>query len=250
MPQDLLQIALEHHRAGRLRQAEADYRAALANEPDHPHASHWLGVLLFQAGQVQAAIPLLEMAAEKCPRDSAYSHNLARRAYRAGRKDEAIVSLERAALADPNGREPLVALAQARLSRGKPGDADAAVGALQHAQALTPDSTDLDGRLGIALLAGRTLRLRPSTVCRSALLKNPNDAMLFYHLALACRGAGETKEIRKALIKRMELDSRWAYGRGVRAGNVGCRGRQSSVPLPGRRFLAGDCRQSKLPGCV
>src|SRR5271170_5367008 len=101
MPQDLLQIALEHHRAGRLTAAEAGYRAALANEPDNPHAMHWLGVLLFQAAQVNAAIPLLESAASQCPRDAAYQHNLAQAYLSVGRKDEAIGALQRAVLADP-----------------------------------------------------------------------------------------------------------------------------------------------------
>ena len=56
MPQDLLQIALEHHRAGRLRQAEAGYRALLDSAPDDPDALHWLGVLLYQAGRAEQAI--------------------------------------------------------------------------------------------------------------------------------------------------------------------------------------------------
>ena len=39
MPQDPLQIALEHHRAGRLRQAEAGYRALLDSDPANPDAT-------------------------------------------------------------------------------------------------------------------------------------------------------------------------------------------------------------------
>ena len=40
MPQDLLQIALEHHRSGRLQQAAAGYRAVLEAEPGHAVAGH------------------------------------------------------------------------------------------------------------------------------------------------------------------------------------------------------------------
>jgi len=38
-------VALDHHRAGRLAQAEAIYRQILAQVPDHAGALHMLGVL-------------------------------------------------------------------------------------------------------------------------------------------------------------------------------------------------------------
>ena len=45
-----MQIALEHHRAGRLAEAEAIYRQVLARCPDHADALHLLGVLAGQTG--------------------------------------------------------------------------------------------------------------------------------------------------------------------------------------------------------
>lgn len=56
MDQDLLQIALEHHRGGRFRQAEVGYRAALEEAPQNAEAAHWLGVLLHQAGRSEEAV--------------------------------------------------------------------------------------------------------------------------------------------------------------------------------------------------
>src|SRR5947209_7563848 len=97
MPQDLLQIALEHHRAGRLRQAEAGYRALLDASPDDAEATHWLGVLLFQAGAAGRAVPLLERAAELRPADPAFRHNLAQAYLAGGRPDDAIDAFGRAA---------------------------------------------------------------------------------------------------------------------------------------------------------
>ena len=55
-------MAIEHHRAGRLREAESIYRQVLAAEPNHPDALHFLGVLAHQAGQFQTAAELIEHA--------------------------------------------------------------------------------------------------------------------------------------------------------------------------------------------
>ena len=44
------QIAVQHHQAGRLSQAEQLYRQILAQMPNHPDALHLLGVVAHQAG--------------------------------------------------------------------------------------------------------------------------------------------------------------------------------------------------------
>src|SRR6185436_6438518 len=68
---DELQIALEHHRAGRLRQAEDTYRQLLARDSEDADALHWLGALLCQAGQGPAGAELLERAVALRPDDAA-----------------------------------------------------------------------------------------------------------------------------------------------------------------------------------
>src|SRR5437764_43412 len=93
MSQNLLQIALEHHRAGRFRQAEAGYRALIDGGPDGPDyadALHWLGVLTFQAGRADEAAGLLARAAAARPDDPAFQHNLGHACLAAGRADEAV----------------------------------------------------------------------------------------------------------------------------------------------------------------
>ena len=47
---DLLAFAWEHHRAGRLAEAEGLYRRILVECPGHPEALHGLGILAGQAG--------------------------------------------------------------------------------------------------------------------------------------------------------------------------------------------------------
>ena len=67
-------LALEHHRAGRLAEAERQYREILAREPEHADSLHLLGVLALQAGDLGAALTLVERAAALRP-DAAACRN-------------------------------------------------------------------------------------------------------------------------------------------------------------------------------
>jgi predicted Zn-dependent protease len=62
-----LELAIEHHRAGRLQDAERLYRAILDVQPQHPDANHNLGVLAVGVGKVEAALPLFKKALEARP---------------------------------------------------------------------------------------------------------------------------------------------------------------------------------------
>jgi len=64
--QALLQ-AVEAHKAGKLQDAEALYRAILQSEPKHPDANHNLGVLALSVQQPVVALPLFKTALEANP---------------------------------------------------------------------------------------------------------------------------------------------------------------------------------------
>ena len=57
-----LQQALALHQAGRLTEAEAGYRQALAEQPGNPDALHFLGVVAHQSGRHEDAIDLIQQA--------------------------------------------------------------------------------------------------------------------------------------------------------------------------------------------
>ncbi len=57
-----LALAMQHHQAGQLAQAEALYRGVLQEAPEHPHALHLLGVLVHQAGRHEDGARLIERA--------------------------------------------------------------------------------------------------------------------------------------------------------------------------------------------
>lgn len=86
----LLQAAIRHHQAGRLRDAEPIYRDVLARDPDHPDALALLGLVAHQTGDHSTAIGLIERSLEFAPAVP-WPHNNLGEAYRAaGRVDDAI----------------------------------------------------------------------------------------------------------------------------------------------------------------
>ena len=86
---EALNLALEHHRAGRLAQAESLYRNVLRMHPAHPDALHLLGVLAHNNGLPDVAIELIGQAIAYRGTAPAFHNNLGE-AYRSvGRFAEA-----------------------------------------------------------------------------------------------------------------------------------------------------------------
>ena len=65
--EQVLQEAVEAHKAGKLQDAERLYRAILQAQPKHPDANHNLGVLAVSSNKTEAAIPLFKIALEANP---------------------------------------------------------------------------------------------------------------------------------------------------------------------------------------
>ena len=62
-----MQLAIGHHQAGRLGEAETIYRRVLSEQPENPDALHLLGVIAFQVGQFDRAIELIRHAIQIDP---------------------------------------------------------------------------------------------------------------------------------------------------------------------------------------
>ena len=95
---NLLQTGFEHHRSGRLREAEAIYRSILQQQPDHPDALHLLGVMAHQVGRNNDAVDLIEQAIKANPNEPDFYNNCGE-AYRALEKYDFAVERYRQALA-------------------------------------------------------------------------------------------------------------------------------------------------------
>jgi protein O-GlcNAc transferase len=93
---EAIALALQHHQAGRLAEAEQIYRQVLTADPQQADAWHWLGVLALQAGQHPLAEEYIGRSVGLQPLMPIAHCNLGR-VYRAlGRIDDAVTCFRRA----------------------------------------------------------------------------------------------------------------------------------------------------------
>src|SRR5688500_14974659 len=71
-----LKLALEHHRAGRLAEAEVLYLEIVGANPAHADALHLLGLIALQCGNPVRAVELIERADELSPSNPVFLANL------------------------------------------------------------------------------------------------------------------------------------------------------------------------------
>lgn len=74
--QDLLNRAIEHHKAGRLADAKSLYETILKAEPNHVRALYMLGILALRVGQPQHAARLISTAIQIKPDVAEMHYNL------------------------------------------------------------------------------------------------------------------------------------------------------------------------------
>jgi protein O-GlcNAc transferase len=117
--------ALEHHRAGRLGEAEQGYRAILACAPEHADSLNLLGVIALQIGDLPSALALVRRAVELRPDAAVCRNNLGQVLARHGRDDEAAECYEAAIRLDPTYAEAHNNLGVLRARRDRLAEAEA-----------------------------------------------------------------------------------------------------------------------------
>jgi len=142
--------ALQHHRSGRLGEAEKLYRQILAAEPNHSDALHHLGLIAQQVGRHDLALELVRRALILRPDDPLALANLGAILRSLGRPDETIASLRRAVALNPELFEVHNNLGVALTEKNQ---FDEAVGALRRAIEIRPDYATAHFNLGIVLSA-------------------------------------------------------------------------------------------------
>ena len=141
-------LALEHHRAGRLAEAKQIYLQILGHEPDDPDALQLLGLIAHDENRHDEAIELIARAAALNPAVAEYQCNLGVALWGAGRRDEAIAAYRSAVNLDPSHALAHVNLGNALKEQGEFGEA---AHAFQNALLLDPGMVDVLVNLGSAL---------------------------------------------------------------------------------------------------
>ena len=198
---EALNIAIQHHQAGRLQAAEQIYRQILAVQPNHPDAWHLLGVIANQAGKYKIAVEYLERAIGLKGDVAAFHHNLGDALLALRRLPEADARYRRALELDPNLVETHYSLGNLMTEQH---NLDGAVASYRRALKLRPAYAEAHYNLGNALKGQG--KLDEAIAChRRALQLKPNFAEAHNNLGNALNDQGKTDEALASLHRALQL---------------------------------------------
>jgi Tfp pilus assembly protein PilF len=205
-----LEVALEHHRAGRLAQAEGAYREVLAADPENIDALHFLGVIAYQRGRHDQAEQLISRALLRNPSNAAACSNLGNALQAQGKHEQAVTCYRQALVLQPNYVDALVNLGTAFRAQG---ELDGAVTCYEKALQLKPDLPAAYNNLAIALIGlGRSAEAESNYVRALGLM--PSSAELRVGFSLVKLLLGDYESGLALFESRLDTDTlpRAAYG--------------------------------------
>jgi tetratricopeptide (TPR) repeat protein len=149
--QQALDLALQHHGAGRLSEAEGIYQQILQADPNQPVALHLLGVIAHQAGKNDMAVDLMNKALAIKPEFAEAHRNLGLALQDLGRLHEAVASYHKALAIKPDVAETHYNIGATFRDLGKLEDA---IASFDTAIALKPGYAEAYTNKALALLLG------------------------------------------------------------------------------------------------
>ncbi|MDH7598435.1 MAG: tetratricopeptide repeat protein [Sedimentisphaerales bacterium] len=176
----LLQQALQDHRAGRLDRAERWYKQALDLGCCNGVASYGLGLISISRGKYDLAIDHLNKAIEADPQQAAFYNSLGVALDNAGRHQEAIWAFKQATLLDPDHAEAYnnLAIALSHMAR-----LDEAIDAASKAIRIQPGLAKAHYTLGYCLQ--QVSRADEAIECyRQAISIDPGLVAAYNHLGV------------------------------------------------------------------
>ncbi|WP_218281498.1 tetratricopeptide repeat-containing sulfotransferase family protein [Pseudomonas sp. LPB0260] len=201
-----MQLAFEHHGAGRLAEAEGLLRKILQVAPQHATALHLLGVIAQQAGNLELGVQLLQQAVQLAPGEAQFLSNLAEMCRRLGRLEEAVRHGEQAIALAPQS-----ALAQSNLGIAyyDQGDLARAKACQQRALALNPRMPAALNNLGSIL---RDEKDKPGAIdCyRQVLAIAPDHAEAASNLGSVLCESEQPEEALKVLLPLVKARPNYA----------------------------------------
>ena len=197
-----LAAALEHHRAGRLAQAEKAYRQVLEATPDDADALHMLGVVAHQMRRSEEAADLIGQAIARNPSVPAFHNNLGNALRAQGRLEQAEAAYRRALQLKSDHAEAHYNLGIVLHDRGAFAEAVASLESALRSRAEHPQTYYALGnalrqqgraeealsayRLALSLAPGHAeAHLNAGNILKA--LGRGREAMSAYRQALACR---------------------------------------------------------------
>ena len=200
--QKTLDLALGHHQAGRLQEAENLYRDILRSSPGHLDTLYLLGVLSSQMGKYETAMELISKVIQAAPDFAEAHYNLGSTFGEQGRLDEAITSYRRATALNPDYFEAHYSLGKALALRDKPHEA---ASAYRRAIAVDPNRAEVCCELGNLLMDANTPH-EAEAAYRRAIAIQPNHVESLFNLGVALKDQGKFAEAIPYYRRVLELD--------------------------------------------
>lgn len=201
-----LELAIQHHEAGRLVDAETIYRQILAVQPNHSQAHHLLGALAHANGQDEAAVEWIRKAIQLGWNTAAAHSNLGE-AYRGlGRLEEAMAAYRAALQIEPDLAAAHYNLGMALKSAGQFGEA---VAAFRRAIEVGLDHADAQSNLG-ACLAKQGQLAAAVAAYRRALRHRPDTSESYFNLGVVLTQHGRLEEAIAAYRRAIQLEPDFA----------------------------------------
>ena len=211
-----LQIAVEHHQAGRLAEADSLYRRVLEIEPDNASALHLRGVLAFQQARNEDAVGSIEKAIRAGGPHPAVLNDLGKAYFALKRYREAKRCFAKALSLDPDHAEALGNLGAVLALTG---ELRGARSRLRKAVALQPRYPNAWFNLG-AVLRRLHEPEEAEQSCRRALALNPRMADAHLELGNVLADLGKPEQAEACYRKAIELDSTLAPAHARLAGTL------------------------------
>ena len=198
-----VETGLHHHKMGRLSEADALYRQALAEDPENIDALHFRGVIAFQRGDYPQAVLFISQALSHNASNAAAYNNLGNALAAQGKRLESLTAYLEALALQPDYADALCNLGDALKSSGK---IERAIACYRRALSITPELHSAQVKLenGLEELSQRGEMLAPGSIAPAA---DPVDAQIRLGITFQERGRlGEAIECyRQALALGPEI---------------------------------------------
>jgi protein O-GlcNAc transferase len=203
---EALALALDHHLAGRVVEADTLYGRILEVDPENAAALHLHGVLCAQTGRLTDAVALLRLAVRHGPAAPDHHVNLANALRALGRTAEAIDAYQGALALAPQRVDAGFGLAACLDAVGRREESAVAYGALL---AHAPTHAEGWNNLGLVL---RALGRAPEAVkpLTEAVRLTPLDARTQTNLAMTLDRAGDAEGAMAGYARALTLDPAFA----------------------------------------
>ncbi len=185
---------------GEGRKAKSCYQEAVKVDENYTKAYDRIGDMLQKEGKTDAALAAIKRATLLSPRNPDRQTRLAKAHISKGNVEEAREAIEAAVSLNPDEGDRGAAVAEFFLENGR---ADIAETEFVAALEANPDNIHYYNRLGIAFRQQKKYNEAIQNY-RQALSVAPNDAVLYYNMALALFGNGDayqaTSTLRRAIV--------------------------------------------------